>query len=180
MSTSKTQYKEVQESPTEESILTRWSRRKQLAARRKIEEQKLDGEQPITSEVTTPEVIEYKTDADMPPIESINEHSNLSDFFSPKVSEALRKQAFRKLFHLPAYNITDGLNDYDEDYTQFTSLGDIVTAEMRHQIKQEAIRALGVSDSEDESTREKTTIQTENAPSMESKDRESPGKDGIA
>ena len=180
MSASKTRYKEIQESPTEEPILTRWSRRKQLAAQSKIEEQKLDGEPPITSEVTTPEVIEYKTDADMPPIESINEQSNLSDFFSPKVSEALRKQAFRKLFHLPAYNITDGLNDYDEDYTQFTSLGDIVTAEMRHQIKQEAIRALGVADSEEESAQENTTTQAEQVPSEETIDCKSPGKDEVA
>ncbi len=179
MSTSKTQYKKVHESPTEESILTRWSRRKQLAARSKIEEQKLEGEQPIASEVPTPEVIEYKTDADMPPIESIDEQSDLSDFFSPKVSEALRKQAFRKLFHLPTYNITDGLNDYDEDYTQFTSLGDIVTAEMRHQIKQEAKRALAVADSEEESSKKSSTKQADEDISLETNDSESPSRDEI-
>ena len=77
------------------------------------------------------------TDADMPPIESLDKDSDFSMFMSPKVSEQLRTQALRKLFHLPAFNITDGLNDYDEDYTQFAGLGDVVTHEMKRLLKKE-------------------------------------------
>jgi len=41
--------------------------------------------------------------------------------------------ALRKLFHLPAFNVRDGLDDYDEDFRTFQALGNIVTAHERHQ-----------------------------------------------
>ena len=63
-------------------------------------------------------------------------------FFSPKVSEALRKQALRKLFGCSGFNIRDGLDDYDDDFTQFETLGDIITADMRHQMEMESRRRL--------------------------------------
>jgi len=77
------------------------------------------------------------TDDDMPPIESLNADSDYSGFMSPKVSETLRHQALNKLFHLPHYNITDGLNDYDEDYTSFTKLGNMITHEMQRMMELE-------------------------------------------
>ena len=73
----------------------------------------------------------------MPPLESLDSDSDYSVFMSPGVSEQLRTLALRKLFHLPAFNITDGLNDYDEDYTQFASLGGVVTHEMKRLLKRE-------------------------------------------
>ena len=179
MSTSKTRGKKVKKNTTEEPILTRWSRRKQLATRHALDEQKSPAEYPLTPETPTPKTLEYKTDADMPPIESITTESNLTDFFSPKVSEALRQQALRKLFHLPVYNITDGLNDYDEDYTRFTSLGDIVTAEMRHQIKQEAKRALTEAELEQASDKEDASEQVEESSSTATDTCESPSKDPV-
>jgi len=77
------------------------------------------------------------TDADMPPLDSLDSDSDFSLFMSPGVSEQLRAQALRKLFHLPAFNVTDGLNDYDEDYTQFAGLGNVVTQEMKRMLKRE-------------------------------------------
>ncbi len=62
------------------------------------------------------------TDADMPAIDTLDEHSDVSGFFSEKVSEELRRAALRKLFHLPTFNFTDGLNDYDEDFTRPSEL----------------------------------------------------------
>ena len=44
----------------------------------------------------------------------------------------------RKLFHLPQFNLVDGLNDYDEDYTRFESLGGVVTHEMKRLMQREA------------------------------------------
>lgn len=79
------------------------------------------------------EPIKVPTDDDMPPLESLNEHSDYSGFLSPGVSEKLRKQALRKLFHLDVYNFCDGLDDYAEDYTKFAALGNILTADMRLQ-----------------------------------------------
>ena len=40
-----------------------------------------------------------------------------------KVSESLRRLALRKLFHGADFNIRDGLDDYDGDYTSFVKLG---------------------------------------------------------
>ncbi|MBF2761421.1 MAG: DUF3306 domain-containing protein [Ectothiorhodospiraceae bacterium AqS1] len=81
------------------------------------------------------------TDADMPPIESLNEHSDYSGFLSPGVSEELRRRALRKLFLSAAFNVRDGLDDYDDDFTSFEALGDMVTADMKHQMEAEAERA---------------------------------------
>ena len=120
--------------PEDENFVSRWSRRKQ----------EMGKESTVTDEIApTSDAIpreSYLTDADMPAIESLTENSDYSGFLSPKVSEALRKQALRKLFHSPGFNIRDGLDDYDGVYTEFEKLGDIVTADMRHQLEMEAQR----------------------------------------
>jgi hypothetical protein len=106
-------------------FLSRWSRRKQ----------QLDEDQALRSEAALsepePEPEPVLTDADMPPVDSLDEGSDYSGFLSPGVSEELRRLALRKLFRAASYNITDGLDDYDEDFTSFAKLGDIVTREMR-------------------------------------------------
>jgi hypothetical protein len=43
----------------------------------------------------------------------------------------LKKQALKALFKQSEFGHLDGLNEYDEDYTTFTSLGDVVTREMK-------------------------------------------------
>lgn len=80
------------------------------------------------------------TDADMPDIDSLTYDSAYKDFLSPGVSEQLRKLALRKLFHSEIFNIRDGLDEYDDDFTQFEKLGDTVTSDMRHQMEMEARR----------------------------------------
>ena len=72
------------------------------------------------------------TDVDMPAMDTLDENSDYSGFLSPGVSDKLRKMALRKLFSSAGFNIRDGLDDYDDDFTQFTPLGDIVTADMKH------------------------------------------------
>ena len=71
-------------------------------------------------------------DEDLPPLESLDEHSDYSGFMSPRVSETLRKQALRKLFRSQKFNYICELDDYIDDYTSFPALGDIVTADMKH------------------------------------------------
>lgn len=81
------------------------------------------------------------TDDDMPPLESLNGESDVSAFFSKGVSSALRQAALRQIFAAPRYNIRDGLNDYDGDYTVFEPLGDTVTSDMKfHAARKEAAR----------------------------------------
>jgi hypothetical protein len=85
-----------------------------------------------------PEQAPELTDADMPPLETLTADSDYRGFLSPKVSESLRRAALRRLFHGSAFNVIDELDDYAEDFTTFEALGDIVTADMRHQIEVEA------------------------------------------
>ena len=122
--------------PEEESFIGRWSRRKQAAQEDQTELQQNDMP---TADVKNTVLL---TDADMPPLETLNEDSDYTGFLSPKVTEALRKQALRKLFGSPVFNIRDGLNEYDDDYTQFEKLGDIITVDMRHQMEMESRRRL--------------------------------------
>ncbi len=90
-----------------------------------------------------PAAVEEKalTDEDMPPLDALDEDSDYSGFLSPGVSEALRRRALRKLFSSAVFNIPDGLDDYDDDFTSFAALGDIVTSDMKHQAEVEAERA---------------------------------------
>ena len=132
-------------SADQEGFLTRWSRRKQAA--RGVPEKADDptssslSPQPEPGGATGQEAREL-TDQDMPPLESLDENSDYSGFLSPKVSDELRRLALRKLFHLPQFNVTDGLDDYAEDYSAFKGLGGIVTHEMRRLLEQEKARAL--------------------------------------
>ena len=123
-------------------FLRRWSQRKASARSRERDERgsttdadpapggQVPADQPSTS-------VEGPTDADMPPVETLDEQSDYRGFLSPKVSEDLRRLALRKLFHLPMFNIRDGLDDYDEDFRTVESLGNIITADMRHRMEME-------------------------------------------
>ena len=129
-----------------ESFLSRFHRRKTEARSDPVAEEAPTAE-PIEDQVSAQEepivddaIQEQPTDADMPPIESLNEKSDYSPFMSPKVSEVLRNKALRKLFHSSSLNVIDELDEYIEDFTTFEPLGDIVTSDMRHRIEQEARR----------------------------------------
>jgi hypothetical protein len=78
--------------------------------------------------------------ADLPDLDTLDQESDYSVFLSPKVDEALRRKALRQLFHSPKFNICDGLDDYCGDFTRFEPLGDVVTADLRHQLERVAER----------------------------------------
>jgi len=125
-----------------EAFLQRWSRRKAEARRPASQVPEPAPEaaapQPAAPPDPQPEPAPL-TDADMPPLDTLDESSDLSPFFSRGVSEELRRRALRKIFSLAAYNVRDGLNDYDEDYTHFEPLGNTITADMRHRQEREAL-----------------------------------------
>jgi len=139
----------------QESRLSRWSRRKQQTNQQTLEEDlalQLAEQDPVEADlpatVVGQDVQETDaseselTDADMPAIESLSENSNFSQFMSSGVTDELRNLALRKMFKAPFFNIRDGLDEYDEDFTTFEKLGDIVTCDMRHQIEVEAKKKL--------------------------------------
>lgn len=140
-----------------EGLLSRWSRRK-LEAREQLHadnnliqpDQQIDLVNASEDDLVVADPVEEPvlTDEDMPPIESLTEDSDFSQFMSPGVSDKLRNLALRKMFHVPSFNLRDGLDEYDEDYTFFEPLGDIITCDMKHQMemleekKQESAEAL--------------------------------------
>lgn len=137
----------------ETSFLARWSRRKH-AANREHAPQVPDAEDaatedtanaaapadepvPSANDSATGEEAEADTAAaasaeDLPPPEQLPPESDFTAYLSKRVSREVRRAALRKLFSSPKFNVRDGLDDYDEDYTQFQSLGQTVTAHMRH------------------------------------------------
>lgn len=124
---------------SKESALSRWSRRKTEARQAEAQPPALDraapvaAAQPIDAEDEQPVL----TDADMPDIDTLTEESDFSPFMSAGVSDELRNLALRKLFRAPVFNIRDGLDEYDDDFTQFEKLGDIVTSDMKHRVEME-------------------------------------------
>jgi hypothetical protein len=118
---------------TDETFLRRWARRKHRA---RTEVARVPAEAPLVE--APPQTQPIPTDADMPPVESLNEESDYHLFLSAGVSEALRRQALRKLFTLPSVNRRDPLDSEYYDCHGFEPLGNIVTHEMREEMEREA------------------------------------------
>ena len=115
----------------DQDFLSRWSRRKHAQQTIGTAEKEHDEDpQPLA------EVAELPGDEDMPAVETLTEESDYTGFLSPNVSEELRSLALRKLFHSAAFNVCDGLDDYAEDFTSFAKLGNVITADMRHQLQE--------------------------------------------
>ena len=144
----------------EEGFVSRWSRRKQQVAKEEGE-QKVNSTSVVEEEIVDPEqlkaekleVLNKLTDEDMPDIETLNEDSDFSAFMSTSVSEGLRRLALKKLFMGASYNIRDGLDEYDGDYTKFEKMpSNMITADMKHMVQVEAKKKL---EKEQEEARQK-------------------------
>ena len=117
------------------SLLTRFEQRKRaIQIEKSTEESQAAADQDLAHKKSINEL----EDADMPDIDTLNADSDYSVFMSKKVSETLRRQALRKLFRLPGFNVLDGLNEYDEDYTKFEAMGEIIPYHMKEELKRKA------------------------------------------
>jgi len=148
----------VTESADDDPFLSRWARRKRVvraggdpdAVAGEVSGGQAELAIPPPTSADMPAVVDDSeaeaptddpTDDDMPPVDSIDEDTDMSGFFSPKVSQAVKKAALKKFFHSPLFNIVDGLDDYDDDFRNFEALGDIITSDMRTQMERKAKRA---------------------------------------
>lgn len=140
-------------SEDQEGFVSRWSRRKQQVMQE-------DNEQDISSVIDAADTVEEITDTvehqaarlealnsltdeDMPDVDTLNEDSDFSGFMSTSVSESLRQLALKKLFMGKSYNIRDGLDEYDGDYTTFEKMpSDMITSDMKHMVEVEAKKQL--------------------------------------
>jgi hypothetical protein len=134
----------------QESFLARWSRRKL--------QPKETAAAPADAEVRTPVDVAgaAATEAahcdngasvpvpELPPIESLDGlSSEYQGFLNPRVDEAMRRSALRKLFSDPHFNVMDGLDTYVDDY----SIPDPIPEAMLRQMHQ--AKALFLFDDED-------------------------------
>jgi len=144
-----------------ESFVSRWSRRKQQVLKEESQEKELS-EVTDAEVVVDPEVLREEqlaklnalTDEDMPDLDTLDEDSDYSGFMSVNVSEGLRKMALKKLFQGKSFNIRDGLDEYDGDYTSFEKLDPLtITSDMKHMIDVEAKRMLAKKEEQEEAER---------------------------
>ena len=80
-----------------EAFLDRWSRRKRDCVQEKKEE-----ESPKPS---------------LPPVDKLTPESDFTGFMHPKVEDALRRVALKKLFSDPHFNVADPFEAYSGDWT---------------------------------------------------------------
>lgn len=151
----------------QEGFLTRWSRRKARARQGEALPEPGDeadegpqeaaddaeatappAERPATAGEDTGSVT-ADPDVELPPLDTLGEDSDYSAFLGKGVPTDLRKKALRKLFHSPKFNLRDGLDDYDWDFSNPEPLGEIVTAEMRYRLKRELERLAGLDEDEE-------------------------------
>jgi hypothetical protein len=86
----------------DETFLRRWSRRKL----EKPEEKKDDPPAPAASVAPA-----------LPPVEKLTPGDDFSGFMHPKVEDALRRVALKKLFSDPHFNVADPFEAYSGDFT---------------------------------------------------------------
>jgi len=103
-------------------FLSRWSQRK-LTEAEKTEPVQLDSD---ADSVALPE--------ENTPAEA-EQDENKPVWQRDNVDAETKKAALRTLFRKPEFNVRDGLNEYDDDFTQFASLGNVITHEMKRMLK---------------------------------------------
>ena len=138
-------------------------------------ERRADSDSPAPSPPTDPATDDAPI---LPPPETLGESDDWSGFLSPKTGAQLQKRALRRLFHLPRFHLRDGLDDYDDDFTQFEPLGELIPAEMRRQLErvraaaEEAASAEIAPTADSEADANADAAKEDDAPSRLENDRE--------
>jgi len=115
----------------DKGFLSRWAERKRDARQDQDQDQDQDqqtgdaipgGDQTLAARSTDDSpAAEGRPDfdlKDLPDVESLGKESDFSVFMNEKVPDALRRRALRRLWRVdPLFGFRDGMNDYDEDYT---------------------------------------------------------------
>jgi hypothetical protein len=75
-------------------------------------------------------------DDQLPDPASLEAGSDFSVFLQQGVSQGLKRRALRRLWHTGNYNVRDGLDDYDGDYSQLQPLAREAAQRLRHWSRQ--------------------------------------------
>ena len=108
----------------EEAFLARWSRLKQ---------ERVAGEQSAKPASPPAQAGEHTAPAaPTPPLEELTPQSDFSAFMGPKVADALRRAALKKLFAHPDLNVADPFEPFSGDWT----IGEPIPEEMLARLQQ--------------------------------------------
>ena len=129
----------ARDKPTEPFSLARWSRRKQEATRDDADAARpassaspaTAGADAIAGTSASPTPVPTPNPT-LPPIESLTPESDFTPFFKPDVDPTLKRQALRKLFSDPHFNVMDGLDVYIDDYTKVQPIPPELVATLAH------------------------------------------------
>jgi len=129
-----------------EAFLSRWSRLKQEQAR----------EAPARA-APAPDAAQETQAPALPPVDELTPKSDFAPFMQPKVGEAVRRVALKKLFSDPHFNLPDLFEPYSGDWTG----GDPISEELLKTLNQ----ARTVLFREEEAAKEKAAAAGESAQS---------------
>jgi len=121
---------------SDETFLSRWSRRKAAERRGEPEPEAAPPAEPVP--VVVPEVSPPEPSPEAPPPLTLEDAAKLtpSDDFAPFVArgvdEAVKRAALKKLFADPHFNVMDGLDTYIDDYSQPDPIPPEMLRELRH------------------------------------------------
>jgi len=105
----------------DEGFLSRWSRRKNYP-NEELEQENLQSADDLSSAPVSEDISD--SDESEPPL-----------WQQDDVDDDIKQQALAALFKQPEFNEVDHMNEYDEDFTKFGGLGDIVTQEMKRMLR---------------------------------------------
>lgn len=93
-----------------ETFIGRWSRVK-------IEAREAEAA-PVVPSPAAPPAAEEHEPPELPALDKLTIDSDYRGFFHPKVGEDVRRNALRRLFSDPHFNVMDGLDVYIDDYSK--------------------------------------------------------------
>jgi len=91
-----------------EAFLSRWSRRKREAPAKAANEKAALEEKKALDALPAPT---------LPPVEALTPESDFRDFMHPKVDDALRRVALKKMFADPHFQLPDLFEPFSGDWT---------------------------------------------------------------
>ncbi|MGF1909684.1 DUF3306 domain-containing protein [Vibrio kasasachensis] len=131
------------------SFISRWSKRKldeKTHELIKTDNQPVTDDQPIalsdeevTEQSASIKAEETSTDSDSQTVDNgeAPEEMSIANLLTSEVEQSVKKAALRKLFLSEEFNIRDGLDDYDDDYSNLKSLSQSVAETLRGWVKEQ-------------------------------------------
>jgi hypothetical protein len=119
-----------------EPFLSRWSRLKRAGG----EAGRPSAPDSTSAAPATPDGAHAPMDAkdpdaplpELPPIDQLTSDSDFRPFMDPRVPDALRRLALKKLYADPHFNVQDMLDDFAEDYTLLETLPAGMAGKLAH------------------------------------------------